>query len=295
MKISNRLWGVLILAFIILFIYLFYKYFFSVKLSYLEINSNVWNYEVIINNIKFKKNITCENKKCIIKEIPPFEYNIIIKKENYKTYSNKINILKNNKINILLEKVISLEIVDEKKLTRFEIINNIQSKKKINLLWENIKSNKVLSSNKYLYFKKDNKLYINNSLNNNLIKSDFVPDIKYIKKLDNNNLLIVTEEWSFILNLLNKEINYFSLFSDFIKIDNNYIWIINYDDLIRKKNFWYENIDWNLIILYNINRKISYILKNIWNKIEKIYIENNKLYIENNLWEKFKINWYIDN
>lgn len=294
MKIWNRLWGFLILFLIILSIYWFYKYFFSLKLTSIEINSNIWNYELSLENIKFTKNILCEYKKCVVNEIPPFEYKLIIKKENYKDYKDKIIINSNTKIDVFLEKNILLERIDEKKVTRLDIVQSVQNKKNEDFYWESISYNKIYADKNYLYFQKEDKLYINNLTNNNFIKIDFVPNVKYIKKLENDNLLVNTDVWSFVLNLLNNNVQYFSIFSDFIKIDNNYIWIINFDDISRKKNFWFENIDWNLIISYDIKTKKSYILKNTLNNIEKIYLDNKKLYIENNLWENFELTWYID-
>ena len=120
----------------------------------------------------------------------------------------------------------------------------------------------------------------------------FKPEIKYIKNISSNNLLIVSDVGSFVFNLLNKDIEYFSLFKDLVFVKNNYIWVINKDDLIRKKNFGFENISWNLIVSYNLVTKKSYVLRNLSYEIDRIYLTDWKIYIQDNEWKKFEIIWY---
>ena len=293
MKLSNRTLWILILIWFVLSFYWFYKYFFELKLTKLEIISNISNFSWSLVNSKFEKDFSCITKECIIDELPPFEYELIIYKENYKIYKSNI-ILNNSKIIINLEKDIKLEKVETKKLSRSDLIDKIKNKNAnvVDFSWNKIDYLEIYGNNNFVYFKKNDKLYFYNLSNNNSFNIEFIPSINYIKNISTNNLLIVTDIWSFTFNLLNKKIEYFSLFSDFILINGNYIWIINSDDLIRKKNFNFNNDSGNLIISYNIQKKESYILKNISEKIKKIYIEKSKIYIENNLWNKYEVLWY---
>ena len=167
-------------------------------------------------------------------------------------------------------------------------------KNKINF-WNIIYNySEIYWTNKYVYFKIKNgsKLNFYNFKNNNSFNINFKPKINYIKKIKNNLYIINTKNGSFSFNPLDKKIEYFSLFSDFVISWNIIIWIINNEEKVRKKNFDLDNIDWNLIIIYNRETKKSYILKNLNNKISKIYFEEEKLFIENKIWEKFEITWY---
>ncbi len=294
MKLSNRMLWIIILLWFVLSFYWFYKYFFELKLINLEIKSNVSTFSWSIYNSKYEKSFFCNEKKCIIKEIPPFEYEFIIYKEGYKNFKYIINTGKNNSIVINLEKDIKLKEIKQKKLSRKELINKIKNNnnKIIEFSWAKFNYNEIYWNKDFVYFKQNNKLYFYNLLNNNSFNIEFKTDINYIKDIEKNKLLIVTNLWSFTFNLLNKKIEYFSLFSDFILLDNNYIWIINSGDLIRKKNFWYEWVWWDLLISYNIINKKSYILKNISQNIKKIYIQDWINFIEDNIWNKYEIVWY---
>ena len=293
MKLSNRIFWILIILWFILSFYWFYKYFFQLNLINIEITSNVSNFSGSLVNSKFSKNFICEEKKCILEWIPPFEYDLFIYKENYKNY--KSNIKSNIKnIDISLEKDIKIEEIESKKISREELINNIKenNNNKINFSWNKISWNKIIWNNTFVYFIEKNKLYFYNLNNNNTFGLEFIPKIKYIKAITQSDFIIVTDIWSFIYDILNKNIEYFSLFSDFLLTENNYIWIINSDDISRKNNFDFKNTSWNLIVSYDLKNKTSYIIEEFSYKINKIYLDENIIYIENNNWNKFKITWY---
>lgn len=278
MKLSNRVLGILILSWFILSFYGFYKYFFELQLTNVEIISNVSNFSWSLVNTKFKKDFFCYNKKCILESIPPFEYNLLIKKENYKVYSEKIVLWKNKKLNIFLEKDIKIEL--------YKVESLDDTKKNIKLY------NKIYDDNNYVFNHKNGYLYFKNINNNSITEISFSPRVNYIKNLSNNNFLIVSEFGSYNFNINNKKLDYFSLFWDYIKQKNNYIWIINFYDKVRKNNFWFDKNPWNLIVSYDIETKKKYILKNTSFEINRIYNLDNKIYIENNKWEIFKIKWY---
>jgi hypothetical protein len=242
MKLSNRVLWILILLWFVLSIYGFYKYFFELKLTNIEINSNISNFSWSLVNVKFSKDFFCKNKKCIIEEIPPFEYNLSIKKENYKTYNKKIVLWEIKKINIFLEKDIRIEPLKIKKINNTKKIDDIKkfnNAKKINNTEKNItKYSKIYNDKNYVFHHYKSYLSFKNINNSSIVEITFKPKINYIKKILNNNFLIVSEFGSYNFNIINKKLEYFSLFWDYIKQDNNYIWIINSDDKIRRKNFW---------------------------------------------------------
>ncbi|MDD3646477.1 MAG: PEGA domain-containing protein [Candidatus Gracilibacteria bacterium] len=136
---SNRTLGFLIIFGFIAGSFLFYQYFFVFKLVSLTVNSNVENYTVELNNLKASKKIECVQKVCHIAEISPFEYNIKITKDDYKTYLNKIDLSSNETLNVNLEKNVVLEKIEinnpqniseqADKRTRQEIIDEINKRK----------------------------------------------------------------------------------------------------------------------------------------------------------------------
>ena len=281
MNFSNRFLGFLILVWFILSSYLFYKYFFELKLTNITINSNVSGFSWSLINNKFNKTFFCFESKCTINNIPPFNYKLVIKKDWYINNRSNIDLSKINTLDLYLKKDI--------KLNKIITTNNLTNKQ---YTVNDVIYNGINNDNKYFYHKKLNKLYIHNKNNNNTINFDFVPKIHYIKNIWNKNLVIVSEFWSYNLNLNTKKIEYFSLFSDYIRNNNGYIWIINSSDKIRKKNFWFNNVSWNLIIFYDIDTKEKYIIEVFDFEISKISNALNNVYIENNNWETFELKWY---
>ena len=147
MKLSNRILWFLILFGFILFFYWFYKYFFELKVTNLTIFSNISNFSWSLVNTKFRKDFSCENKKCLIDNIPPFEYTIIIKKENYKTYNKKIDLWKTLNTSIYLEKYIKLKKVDNL------VDSEIDKKRILKVFTKSVNYKKIYNSNNSLFNK----------------------------------------------------------------------------------------------------------------------------------------------
>jgi len=294
-NLSNRNLWILIIILIITFFYVFYKYFFTINSVNINIKTNVSNYKIYLNNIKYNKEFNCKFKKCSYDNIPPFEYKIVIEKENYKKYESTINLKVINNLDITLIKDIKIEKVkknEKVKMSREKIISSIKNKDFIKFSDKKNYYKKIYNDNKYVYFKINNKLYFYNLLNNNLIETDFVPKIHYIKKINSNTFWIVSEVWIFLFSKNNNKINYFSLFNDFIKKDEYYIGIINSEDKQRKINFWLNNNNLNLIVLYNTKTKAVSILESYTFKITELYSLGDKIFIKNKQKEKFEINWF---
>ena len=243
-----------------------------------------------MENIKFSKNFKCETNKCIIKSIPPFSYNLRFYSNGFEDIIKKIDLSKQNKINITFDKKITIKKLDNKDISkREEILSNI--KKKLVFAWKKINYKNIFWEDDYVFFQKNNKLNFYNLKDNSSFDIIFKPNINYIKKSWENTYIINTNVWSFLFNILNKKLEYFSLFWDFIIVWDNYIWIINNDDEIRKKNFDLEDKNWNFIILYNKLTKNKKIIYTFDNKIIKVYKKENKIFIEDEKSNKFEINW----
>jgi hypothetical protein len=115
-------------------------------------------------------------------------------------------------------------------------------------------------------------------------------DILYAKKITWENLLLTTKKWSFLYNLKTKKLNYFNSLFDFVILDNwDYIWILKDDLETQKKNLWFWEQKWDIIVYYDTKTKKARLLKNPWFKISKIYLKNNWVYIENDNWDVFEL------
>ena len=137
--------------------------------------------------------------------------------------------------------------------------------------------------------KKDSiKNYIYNAKIFNLEKLELNIKINYIKYIK-NNLYIITEKWLFIRK--NNKLEYFSIFTDFIIKDWDYIWIIKDSDKTIKNNFNFWNINWDLIILYNPKKAIKKILYKPNFEIKKILLENNNIIIVSEDGGRFLLNF----
>jgi len=152
---------------------------------------------------------------------------------------------------------------------------------------------KVYSSENMIFIELGDLSYI---LNLDTLKTylvDLKSDILYTKYLkDLNSVFIVTKDWTFILNLRDFSVNYFSKYSDFINVWDSDIFILNETDKIRKKNLWLDKISWNLIVLFDQTKKTKSVLKSLDIAISKIYLEKQKVYIEDENNNKYLLDNY---
>jgi len=289
MRISNRLLWLFIIVVFVFFIFLFWI-FLKKNAVFLEINSNENNFSWKIYNIKFSKDFFCKQKKCIISNVPPFEYNLTLTKTGFLDIHKKINLSKSIKLDIKFQKKIKLKKI-ENKITRKQLINKIIQDKKNNFyyLWKKLQFRSIINSKNYLYAFYNKKLIFYNKNNNYSFDIDFYLNIEYIKELYPDLFVIKTNKWAFNFNKKTKEIDYFSLFDDYVYFNNFYIGVIDDNDLQRKNNLWFKNKKWNLVILYDLKTKTKRILYISDYKIKKIFIESNKVFIENSKNQKYEI------
>lgn len=114
---SRKLYAILVLIGAIGAITLVYLYFFVYYTATLAINANVSGYhvELFSKSTAQKIEYDCPEQECIISDVSPFEYNISLSKENYKTYSitTKITPRKRETLFVELEKKSELKVLEQ--------------------------------------------------------------------------------------------------------------------------------------------------------------------------------------
>lgn len=317
---KNRLYGFLMLILAIWFFYWMYYYFQVLNKWNIIINSNIWNYKVLLHSktLKITFSTNCENKKCELLDISPIEYDMTIVKDWYDDYflNFKLANKESKKIDINLKKTIYLEkieenisndnnfwlfykyfLIDEKLFFVKEDENNIlnlflKSDWKITKLYtflktdkKNIFIDKVYGSVNYFYIKYDDKDYIYDLQNFKIddFKRDY--DIKYVKKQE-NNFIFILNKGVFYTDLNLENIVNISLFDDFVILnENEFLFYVNWDDVNLKKKY---NITSNQAVLLTYNTKSKKSTQKFItpkDKIDKIFINNDDLIIMS--WKNF--------
>lgn len=271
MKMWNKTYWIILLIFIIIIWYFSYKYIYFNNLSSLTINNSVDNYAIKIENIKYKKEVKCNTNICKLELLPKFTYKVIISKEWYNSYYTNINLNEISSLNTILLKKISIDKID----------SNITLEKWI-----------IFNSDNMIFTQIDWVLSITNKYTDQKVNINFLPNVEYIKFIKWNLYAINTKLWTYNLNLKTRNINYYSMFYDYLNINWSIIWIVNFDDNNRKINLWYKSNNWNLIVSYDQYTKNHNIIWNLWKQINKIYYLNNNIYLNDIDWNTYIINWY---
>lgn len=228
-------------------------------------------------NIEDKKNIEEEKKiekrtrKQVLEKLKQRKnfYKIISLNNNKKIYVKN----KENKLEFYLE---DKKIFDYRKIPKDKIFVK-------EIFWNNW----------YLFFELSWKKYFVNLDTKDMIFFDLKPKINYIKNYSNlYDFDIVTDLWTYIFNIKTKKIKYFSKFFDFIYIKPKYISIVNSWDIIRKKNLWYDDKKWSLIIFYNEKTKQKIILKEVFFDIKKILKDKQKIIFISDEWKEYILDNY---
>ncbi len=330
-SLSNRTLWFLLLLVIIFSGYLFYLYIFVFSLYNVWISSNIWEYKVSLfaKDISKTINFNCKQTKCSLNKIPALNYEMLITKIWYNNIEINFNPKNKQKFDIYLEKKVILKKLDKiaiKNLSRNEKIDLIKKKnnnyffqkiwdnefsfknlwnrlelyfdsKKVSILnkinKEDIFINKVYGTQKYFYIKYWNTNYLLNKDFLSINKIDFDIDIKYLKLIQDVNILITTKDWSFIYNLIDKNIVYFNSLYDFVILKNwDYIWILSDNNKLQKVNLWFWKISGDLLVYYDQKTKDARLLKKIDFQVNKIYMNNNKIFLEDNLWNIYNLENY---
>ncbi len=273
---SNRLLWILILLWFIWFWYIYYH------LNYLP-NRDQEAKLFLANELKIKQ--AEEKEKNKIKLLRINTNNIISNKDKIR------NLIESEKYYKLINLNNWWKIYCTKNDSKIEIFYNDIKVGIFDLVLENeINIQEIFWDENDLYIKLRNNNYFFDISKKKLSTIDIKVVINYIKKWNANNLILVTNKWSTIYNLVNKKIKYFSYFNDYVFFEKWYIWLVKPIDLNILNNLWYK-AEWNnLIVYYNPFSKVKKILFKIeWN-VNKIYTKNNSVYLESNNWEIYELN-----
>jgi len=274
-----------------------------------EINIIKEHYKTYKKDIKISPKQKFELKINLEKEfyIEKIENNNIIKKddkkeevideEKTKLIQDKINAIKNKKINNIIQTYKIDEKWDfyiKKSLTEDKVDLFYQDEKIYTFLYSdlsNFKIQNIYNENDYIYLKIKNENFIYNLSSWELNSFFFPQDIKYIKK-QWQKIFIVNKKWTFIYDLDNNKAEYFYLFKDFVIIDDNsYLGVIYSDEKDKKSNYNIKNEN-DLIVKYNFKTKDIKILQESKIKIDKIISKDWKYYFYDNDNNIYEINNY---
>ena len=116
-------------------------------------------------------------------------------------------------------------------------------------------------------------------------------NINYAKISESNLIIFSENKWTFVLYKDKTELEYFSLFDDFIFYKDWFIWIIWASDSEKKKRF-FINDSKNILYFYDPIAKIWKIIYKLDFLPKKFWEGNSEIVLENEKWEKFSLKNY---
>lgn len=266
---SNRLLWILI---IIWFIWAWYLYY---NLSYLK------DKNIALNNEKILNSQTTEIKK---------------EPELIPVLVEKIELSNSQKIDELKEKTSSYKVIKVNDFSKAIFIENwnwLSLSLDWNEIWnfdlvdsDLLRVESIYWTDSDLYLEIWDKKYYYRNSTKNIYEIDLNINIIYVKNSSNDNLIIVTEKWSFTFNISSKKAEYFSFFNDFIYYNDWYIWLVKDSETRILKNIWINSSNKNSIIYYNPNTKEKKLVHWIDINIKYIFERYNKIYF---IWENNEI------
>lgn len=130
--------------------------------------------------------------------------------------------------------------------------------------------------------------YIYDIISWNVYSFNIAIPVKYVKSVDLAwNYQIVSEKWVFLYSNKSSNLEYFSMFSDFIYYDDSsYIWVIYSGEDDKKKDY---SISWNsnIVLYYNYKTKEKKILMDTSVSISKIVKEGENIYVYDSEGKKY--------
>ncbi len=138
----------------------------------------------------------------------------------------------------------------------------------------------LYSANTQLFIEAWENKYIYDIFSRNIYNFRLKIPVKYVKTLNlAGNYQIVTEKWVFLYSSKTWNLEYFSMFSDFIYYDeSSYIWVIYSSEDDKKKNY---SISWNnnIVLYYNYKTKEKKVLMDTNVNILKIIKDWDNIYV----------------
>lgn len=159
------------------------------------------------------------------------------------------------------------------------------------VLKKDLKVSEILWQEKLFFIEIWEKKYIYSELSWFVKNFETKLEINYSKISLWNFIFYSENKGAFVLYKDKNELEYFSLFNDFIFYKTWYIWVVSGSDTEKKSRFWLKNSK-NYILFYDPKTKNQKIVYELNFMPTKIYESDEKIYFENKELEKFSIENY---
>lgn len=310
----RKLFAIFVFLWAIGILVLFYLYFFVYYTSTLIIDANEdeFRWELIsVRNAQIRP-FTCSEVPCIISDIPPFQYRLILHKDDFKSQTLDVDITPRSTIELYVDferqarlNLTSVVIEDQfflsdtdsetiyARFVRWEDVLEFRIREwseRLDMyfiwpLWE-IRLTDVArvpigeiqvqtirdTSDIHIRLRETNYIYDYNP--SSLIRLPLQVPVRYVKRShENGKYNIVTDVWTFVYTKQTNQAEFQYGFRDYVVIDSeNIVWIIFPEDEERKRNFWFEDTRGALIVLQNPRSRERSILLDTSESIEQIHV-----------------------
>ncbi len=273
----NKLASLFILGLLIGALWFWYYYFFVLNKWSLILEGNIWEYRVELFNQELKTTFAteCQDARCELIDLAPFQYQMRIIKEDYEWITQNIQIEKKTqkvisfelKKEILIIPTASSSINSQQRIAQIQQNNFLKQQYKFFDLWEKwffyIEKNPdetltlidLNTKTSWYSFEqippKDISLFevawdesVVLSIEKKYVLIDYfsgnVEVLEFAQDLnyvkkDGNIFSFVNEKWVFLYDITKKTFQYFYLFKDFIYLDENHYVGIVFSDESQKK------------------------------------------------------------
>ncbi len=281
MRIPNKVLASMVFAWGIGFFYLIYLYFFVYFTSTLTLISNVDDFKVQLyaKEVAGKFERSCKEKTCTLNDISPFIYVLTVTKEGYEAYSTTVDLkwAVKKEETIQLKKVISLQDIQKKEVTKEEKVDMIKLKaraiyiEKVDDVWimyftqgekfdlylstglwsdvligafnkypkEDISITKVLTSTGQVCISLGKETFIYDAVDDILASIELRVPVKYAKyDAFSKKYQLITANGTFVVDGATFQVTFAPIFQDYITVSpNEVIGILSKTDEQRRKNF----------------------------------------------------------
>ena len=324
---NRLLWILILLWFVLFWIafYMYFFVYYNATIV-INSNVKEYKVELYTSKLLKTFNFDCPENRCVLRNISPFPYNFRIIKEWYNDFRRDIKVWRSDiiEMEVNLRKKVSLEktkeVKQEQKLSNKEKIEELRKAKSyyatfkldngknfyftekswkltLSYLENNIASFDIVDKEdifiKEVYWDDNSiflqlwsKKYLYNLTSNFLQEIDLNIELDYIKYW-NNNYIFVTSKGSFVYDIRTNNLEYFSLFKDFIYFEDYYVWFVKTTEERILKNLWFEGKNGNIVISYNPFNKEKKIIYETSVDFSKIINRNWNILLINNNGEEY--------
>lgn len=142
-----------------------------------------------------------------------------------------------------------------------------------------------MTSSEYFVNASSPRKYIVDVKNSKYYTFNFKETINYLKKISNNEYLLVSDFWVFKYDVRENKFEHMDVFDDFVYYEWGYLWYIKTWSKYADK----YGIDWKYLLKYNIEtKKVEKITSYTWS-IERIELILWEVYLTDSKWDKYTI------